>query len=180
VMQSVVSADPQQPRLQHQMTELTAPAPRSQHPRQQLPRRNVSPMSPAEMKELVRQIMEDGFNAGDIAVVYRSFAEDYVRHGVGVPSMRSLAEHVADLQLRLEAFEDARFEIRDMVAESDTVAVRYTFHGTHTGEFMGIAPTGRTVQRPSAAFFRIAGGKVVEGNVFADGAAMVAELTAPT
>lgn len=134
-------------------------------------------MTPAEMKELVRQIMEDGFNAGDMSVVYRSFADDYVRDGVGVPSMGSLAEHVADLQKRLDAFEGARFEIRDMVAERDTVAVRYTFHGTHTGEFLGIAPTGRTVQRPSAAFFRIADGRVVEGNVFADGAAMVAELT---
>lgn len=133
-------------------------------------------MAPEEMKELVRHIMEDGFNQADMAVVYDSFTPDYVRHGHGGPSMASLEEHVADLQARHAAFTDARFEIHSLLAEGDTVAVRYTFHGTHTGEFMGIAPTGRTVSRPSAAFFRIVDGRVAEGNVFSDGAGMLAQL----
>ncbi|MEL7157557.1 MAG: ester cyclase [Actinomycetota bacterium] len=133
-------------------------------------------MTPDEMKELVRHIMEDGFNRADMAVVHDSFTPDYVRHGHGGPSMASLAEHVADLEARHAAFTDARFEIHALLVEGDTVAVRYTFHGTHTGEFLGIAPTGRTVARPSAAFFRVRDGKVVEGDVFADGAGMLAQL----
>ena len=131
------------------------------------------------MKELVRHIMEDGFNRGDMSVVYDSFVPHYVRHGFGVASMGSLAEHVADLEARHAAFSGARFEIHQMVAEGDTVAVRYTFHGTHTGELDGIAPTGRTVTRESSAFFTIADGKVVEGAVVADGHALLAQLTAP-
>ena len=133
-------------------------------------------MTSTEMKELVRHIMEDGFNAANMSVVYDSFVDNYVRHGFGVPSMGSLAEHVADLQSRLDAFTGARFEIHQMAADGDTVAVRYTFHGTHTGTFMGIAATGRTVSRPSAAFFTVSNGKVVEGNVLADGASLIAQL----
>ena len=128
------------------------------------------------MKELVRHIMEDGFNQADMSVVYDSFVEDYVRHGVGVPSMNSLEEHVADLKARHAAFDNARFEIHQMVAEGDTVAVRYTFHGTHTGEFQGIAPTGRDVTRPSSAFFTVADGKVTEGVVISDSGSFLAQL----
>lgn len=122
--------------------------------------------------------MEDGFNQADMAVVYDSFVDNYVRHGFGVASMGSLEEHVADLRSRHEAFDDARFEIHQMVAEGDTVAVRYTFHGTHTGEFLGIAATGRAVNRPSTAFFKVADGKVVEGNIVSDGGGLLAQLTA--
>jgi len=130
------------------------------------------------MKELVRHIMEDGFHREDMSVVYDSFVPDYVRHGHGVASMGSLEEHVADLEARHAAFSGARFEIHQMVAEGDTVAVRYTFHGTHTGELNGIAPTGRTVSRESSAFFTIADGKVVEGSIVADGHGFLAQLTA--
>ncbi len=133
-------------------------------------------MEPNAMKELVRHIMEDGFNQADMSVVYDSFVTDYVRHGVGVPSMGSLEEHVADLRARHAAFDGARFEIHELVADGDTVAVRYTFHGTHTGEFAGIAPTGRTVSRPSAAFFKVADGKVTEGTVISDSGSFLAQL----
>ncbi len=129
-------------------------------------------------KELIRHIMEDGFNRADMSVVYDSFVEHYVRHGHGVASMGSLAEHVADLTARHEAFSDARFEIHRMVAEGNCVAVHYTFHGTHTGEFAGVAPTGRAVTRPSSAFFEIADGKVTEGTIVSDGRGLLAQLTA--
>ena len=132
------------------------------------------------MKELVRHIMEDGFNQADMSVVYDSFVDDYVRHGFGVASMGSLAEHVEDLRSRHAAFDGARFEIHQMVAEGDLVAVRYTFHGTHTGEFMGIPPTGKSVSRSSAAFFKVADGKVVEGSIVADGTGLLTQLQAGT
>ena len=131
-------------------------------------------MTPDEMKALVRHIMEDGFNKQDMAVVYDSFHTDYVRHGFGVASMGSLEEHVADLKARHAAFSDAHFVIDTLLAEGDTVAVRYTFHGVNTGELNGNPPTGKKVSRPSAAFFRIRDGKVAEGTIIADSGALKA------
>jgi predicted ester cyclase len=52
--------------------------------------------------------------------------------------------------------------IEDMVAESDKVVVRFTYRGTHTGELMGVAPTGKKVSQAGINIFRIAGGKVAE------------------
>jgi predicted ester cyclase len=39
---------------------------------------------------------------------------------------------------------------------------RFTFRGTHTGEFMGIAPTGRSVTMTGIDVVRIVDGKIVE------------------
>jgi len=44
------------------------------------------------------------------------------------------------------AFSDMRHEMHFMIGEVDMVAVVMTDHMKHTGEFLGIAPTGRTVK----------------------------------
>jgi len=49
-----------------------------------------------------------------------------------------------------------------IIAEEDKVVSRFTFQGTHTGEFMGIAPTGREVTVMQISIDRIADGKIVE------------------
>lgn len=135
-------------------------------------------MTPAEASELVRHIMEDGFNRQDLSVVEESFVEDYVRHGNGINSVNSLAEHIEDLEARHRAFGDARFEIEQMISDGDNVAVRYTFHGVHQDTYLGVPATGRAVSRASAAFFRIEDGKVAEGHIVSDGGGLLAQLTA--
>ena len=127
-------------------------------------------------KELIRHIMEDGFNKADMAVVYDCFHTDYQRHGHGVASMTSLAEHVEDLKARHAAFSVAKFTIRKIVGDGDTVAVQFDFTGIHSGTFNGLPATGNSVKRPAAAFFVIRDGKVAEGTVFADGAGFMAQL----
>jgi len=62
----------------------------------------------------------------------------------------------------LAAFSDAVATIGDMVAEGDKVAYRVTWRATHTGEFMGIAPTGKKIKLMYSAIFRISGGKLAE------------------
>jgi predicted ester cyclase len=52
--------------------------------------------------------------------------------------------------------------IEDIVAQGDKVAARFVEHGTHNGEFMGIAPTGRQATWTEIGILRIEGGKIVE------------------
>ena len=49
-----------------------------------------------------------------------------------------------------------------MIGEGDVVATRVTHHGRHTGELMGIPPTGREVAYQYVHFFRFRDGRVVE------------------
>ena len=44
-----------------------------------------------------------------------------------------------------KGFSDVQWHIREMAAEGDRVAVRWELTGTHDGEFMGIAPTNKTI-----------------------------------
>ena len=61
-----------------------------------------------------------------------------------------------------EAFPDMRVTVEGVIAEGDTVAARVTMRGTHLGEFMGVAPTGKRVEVRAIDMFRIANGKIVE------------------
>ena len=53
-------------------------------------------------------------------------------------------------------------EVEQMVADDDNVAFAYTVKGTHKGEFMGIAPTGRSVQFRGMQISKFKDGKMVE------------------
>ncbi len=48
------------------------------------------------------------------------------------------------------------------IAEGDMVANRFVFYGTHQGEYMGVAPTGRPISYNEIFVFRFAGGRVAE------------------
>ena len=61
-----------------------------------------------------------------------------------------------------DAFPDAQFILKDMVAEGDKVTVRMVRTGTHKEEYIGIPPTGRTFSVDDLSIYRIVDGKIVE------------------
>ena len=74
------------------------------------------------------------------------------------------------------AFPDIRITAEDMVAEGDKVACRGTFSGTHKGEFMGIAATGKQINVGVIEILRIVGGKMVEHWNIVDNLGMMQQL----
>jgi len=60
------------------------------------------------------------------------------------------------------AFTDGGITLEEIVAEGDMVVVRWRMHGTHTGEYMGVPPTGKVITNHGMSMYRIAGGKIVE------------------
>jgi steroid delta-isomerase-like uncharacterized protein len=42
-----------------------------------------------------------------------------------------------------QGFSDVQWKLEEMVAEGNVVVVRWTNSGTHDGEFLGLAPTGK-------------------------------------
>ena len=69
---------------------------------------------------------------------------------------------IAELRL---AFPDYHGTNEIQIAEGDMVANRFVFYGTHRGEFMGLAPTGRRVTFRGLSLDRVVGGKIVESIV---------------
>ena len=60
------------------------------------------------------------------------------------------------------ALPDIRSTAEDVLAEGDRVAVRWTGSGTHTGEIMGVPPSGVRVSATGIFVFHIKDGKIVE------------------
>ena len=61
-----------------------------------------------------------------------------------------------------QGFPDIEQTIEDIIAEKDTVVYRTTIRGTHTGEFLGIPPTNKSVQINDFTLLKIASGRIVE------------------
>ena len=109
-----------------------------------------------------RRFYEEVINQKHLAVVDEIAGTNYVNHSFppGLPPGREgLKAFVGAFHT---AFPDGQLNIDQMIAEGDTVATRLTFHGTHSGDFMGIPPTGKKVTVPALDMARYADGKLVE------------------
>jgi predicted ester cyclase len=76
------------------------------------------------------------------------------------------------------AFDQARVEVDDMIAEGDKVFVLARMTGTQRGEFMGIAPTGHTIDVSICDYFRVEAGALTEHWGVMDAAGLTRQLTA--
>jgi len=102
------------------------------------------------------------FNAGDLEGYLDMFDKALMFHGLSrrlKPGVGGLREYYTALRL---AFPDMRLASEDMVAEGEKVAHRYTFYGTHKGEYMGVAPTMKLVMTPGMVINLFKNGKCVE------------------
>ena len=120
-------------------------------------------VSAEENKALVRRWFEELFNQAKLDLADEIVTPDHVTHDTSTPEHLPGPEGERQLvNLVRGAFPDGRITIEDLVAEGDRVAVRWTFRGTHRGEFMGVAPTGKEVEMGAMDLFRVAGGKIAE------------------
>lgn len=62
----------------------------------------------------------------------------------------------------ISAFSDMQFEHPHVISDGDTVVFHFQGHGRHTGEFMGIAATGKHVCMGGVSVARMRDGKIVE------------------
>jgi predicted ester cyclase len=72
-----------------------------------------------------------------------------------------LYQTVARQPMIRTSFPDLQTTIEQQIAEGDTVATRATMRGTHLGEFMGVAPTGKQFTLSVLLMDKIEDGKIV-------------------
>ncbi|MFG1929920.1 ester cyclase [Mycobacterium sp. NPDC048908] len=108
----------------------------------------------------------DAANTGDMAVLAKTI--DEVVHPDAVirtplPIDTTGPEALKQIWAALYAiYPDIHLTVEDMIAEGDKVVTRTTVRGTHRGEFMGVAPTGKPVTYNEMFIFRFADGRIVE------------------
>jgi steroid delta-isomerase-like uncharacterized protein len=116
-------------------------------------------------------------SAGDIAGFGDLVADDFVEHQGG-PGFPATKEGTLDFfRALLEAFPDLRMDVEDLVADGDKTVARVVTTGTHQGDFMGIPPTGSSVEMQLIDIMRFdAAGRVCEHWGVADMLSLMQQL----
>ncbi len=112
-----------------------------------------------ENKALVRRFITEIFEQGRVEAIDELCAPDFIGHTWGNADRAGLKQAMARVATALA---DAHFEIDDMIAEEDRVAVRLTATARQVGEFMGVPPSGRSYTIGEIHIFRLRDGKVSE------------------
>jgi predicted ester cyclase len=118
--------------------------------------------SAARNKERQRLFVEVLQNCGEIDRVEEFVRPDFENHTARPGSPPGPDGVSAGLAAFRAGFPDHDAEVVHMVAEGDLVATYKTFTGTHTGEFLGISPTGRRVTIRVMDVVRYRDGRIAE------------------
>jgi predicted ester cyclase len=128
-------------------------------------------------KEIVRRVLEDFWTTPEI--VDELIATDYIGYDPARPDQIRGPEGVSEnLGQYRDAFEGAHITVIEQIAEGDTVATRWEGRGRHTGELMGVAPTGNEVVVEGLSLTRLKDGKLIEDRTNWDTLGMLQQIGA--
>ncbi len=110
-------------------------------------------MTTDENKQISRRIAEEGFGAGNFAVL-----DELAAPGPA-------AESRATFEMIRAAFPDLQVTVEDEIAEGDKVAIRVRLAGTHQGPLAGpmgtFPPTGKRAEWHANVIQEVRDGKLV-------------------
>ncbi|HEY1294196.1 MAG TPA: ester cyclase [Chloroflexota bacterium] len=112
-------------------------------------------------KALVRRVL-DIINQRNLDAADDVIGSNYVYHSPGAPEVRGPEGFKQLIGMYLSAFPDIEMSLVDMVAENDLVMIQWAASGTHQGEIMGVAPTGKRVTMMGMIKSRVVGNRIVE------------------
>ncbi|MFD0356875.1 ester cyclase [Streptomyces sp. NPDC127110] len=125
---------------------------------------------------MVNRMYDDIAMKGDMAVIEEIFAPDYHDHDISNPEDKHGYAAIRDDTEMWRAAFDFTFTRDAQMAQDDYVTTLWTWTGTHKGEFMGVAPTGKTCTMTGTTVFRCQDGKIKEGWWHYDAMAVMRQL----
>ena len=133
-------------------------------------------MTPQEIKQFMQRFVQETLNQKNLDVLNEMVAEDFVEHvpfpGQG-PGREGLRYAITTL---LSAFPDMKWTVEEQIAEGEKVVSRFTMTGTHQGEFLGIAATGRPIQVWGMVLDVVREGKFAESRILLDMLGLMGQL----
>ena len=124
-----------------------------------------------------RAAIDELWNQKDTTALERYIAEDYVGRNpdgdiTGRDGFAGLYETYSS------AFPDCRIAINEVITEGDQVVAHYVFSGTHTGELLGITPSGNAVSVHGITIQRWADGQLAEERTIWDSLSLMKQVGA--
>ncbi len=110
-------------------------------------------MSPEENKAIIRRVIEEILNQGNLSIIDELFSPTFVDRST--PDQPPGSEGVKEFVMRIRAnLPDLHVDINDLIAEGDKVVVRTTWQGSRQD--------GSHARRAMIQIFRLADGKIIE------------------
>ena len=113
-------------------------------------------------KALMRRVYEEMWNKGNPALAVEIFAQP-----------EGVERFVSQFLL---AFPNLQHVVEDMIVDDDRIAVRFSAQGTHSGEWMQFAPTGKPIHYTGVTWARIANGRIIEHHTWWDKAGLIEQI----
>jgi len=110
-----------------------------------------------ENKAIIRSLYEAD-NKKDLDILDELISPDFYDPSF---NLRGAKDYKQFETAFFKGFPDWIETIEDIIAEGDKVWVHFTGTGTHKGEWLGLAPTGKKMTLKAVQIWRIVDGKVV-------------------
>jgi steroid delta-isomerase-like uncharacterized protein len=118
-------------------------------------------MSAASNEAVIRKVLKL-IDERNLDEAFELYAPDYIYHGPGGQELRGRDGVRGLWELFLRGFPDLTSTVYDVISQGDKLVMRWSVKGTHTGEFLGIAPTNNKMTLPVIEIFSVADGQLVE------------------
>src|SRR5687768_6372617 len=123
-------------------------------------------------KTVYQEFVSEILNGGRFELAGQFLDEHVVSHNPFPGQQPGVAGFIDAMRAFRVAFPDLHAKATQYVAEGDKVVGHFEVQGTHRGEFMGLAATGKPIRYEEIAIVRLAQGKLVEHWAVADALAI--------
>ena len=124
-----------------------------------------------------RRVLEDIFPADDEAALAEVVSPEFINHEAPPGTPPGLGSVAYFMHLLARAFSDQKWTIHRTVTDAEIVALYCTHSGRHTGDFFGLAATGRSFSYRQMHMIRMENGKGAEHWAVRDDAGLMRQLT---
>jgi steroid delta-isomerase-like uncharacterized protein len=130
----------------------------------------------ARYEEIVRRVVEEIYNKGNLEVVDEVYSPNFRLHTpMGTfEGQDGIRQYV---RMFREALPDMHLEVDNQLHGDNQIALEWSSTGTHNGPLMGIEPTGKHVENQGSNFVQLDDdGKIVEEHLYWDHLGMLRKL----
>jgi predicted ester cyclase len=129
-------------------------------------------------KALTRRWFDEVWNNRRKEVIFELAHPEVKTYGLGEGAAPAGVEEFVPFWERfVQAFPDLRMTVEDIIGEGDKTAVRITGEGTHQGEGLGVAPTGRPIRMTGIIMIHWKDGQIFEAWNEFDAWGMMQQIT---
>ena len=124
-----------------------------------------------KLKTNIRRVLDETWNKGNLEVLDELYATDIVRHLSPFPDLKGIEAYRERIKGIRDIYPDHLMKIDEIIVKGNTVAVRFTWQGTHTGQSLtipSISPTGKQVRVTGCYILHLLNNKVIEEWIYED------------